>query len=369
MDLYDSYVRKNSDLRSAVELRVSGLDSRPVTFQPAIKPQPGTDPTPEMVEAQRLADMLQRAWARGPSQTIIRHLVRSGRMYGVAPVEIGWSVTDEGILWTDLWPTQAKAMLMATVHRNSEHPPGTWLLRTSSLSASGEPLVPGKWIVGSPNPELAAGDRALMATSVFDGVFGQSVLGGWTLFLERYGLPFLHVEVEDYTDAKAVATARQIIRRAGDDHGVVTGVHDKFSVNVIDGAMATRSGTSDPHDRYLTANRDRIARLWTGGTLLQSTGAGGSYNQGAVHENSFLALLQTDARYIEATLQRDLVGPWAEFNEIPPALVPKVALRIRLDTPGAVANLASQLGNAGYDMDTRELSETLGFTITRRPDA
>lgn len=355
--LYDSYWRKNSDLRSAVALRVSGLDSRPVRF--LAPPESATDPA-----AIGHAQTLQTYWGRLKGSRIVRHLVRSARMYGLGAAEIGWSATADGFVPTDLWTVATNSMMVATVDYTYGQTPGTWLLRQSTTS--GDPLIPGKWILCTPNPELPIGDRSLMSTSIFDAVFAQSVLASWTINLERYGLPVAHAEIEDWTDDALVEFTRYALQRLGEDHVLVTGKADGVKISFLDGAVASRNATSDPHARYLDAVGDRVARLWLGGTLMQRTGNSGSYNQGAVHENSFWSVLQGDARLIEEALQDGLVNTYARLNGVPEAQIPRVSLRVRLDTPAAAANLAALLGNAGYDMAVEELTEALGFQISKR---
>lgn len=362
VDIYERYIRVNEDLRSAVEQRVSGLDSRPVMMRAS---------DPENSESIDLAKRLQDEWNRLDNRhDVVQHLVRGARVHSFAPVEIGWRSTNRGVELERLWEIDQKSLIVATLHNRHQLEnaiPGTWFLRRSPSLGDAEPLIQDKWIVGSPGQSVSLIDRSLMATSIYSGIFGQRILGSWTVFVDRYGVPFLHVEIHDYEDEQGKATARQVIERAGNDHGVITSSNDKMVVKVIDGAQVSRSGTSDVHGRYLDAQRQRIDRVWVGGALTMGTGGAGSYNQGQIHQDAYYALLQTDARLVERALQRELVRAWMRLNEFDPGLAPQVTLRVRLDTPGTVAQLVSTLAQGNKSMDNRELTEVLGYTITDMP--
>jgi phage gp29-like protein len=291
-------------------------------------------------------------------------------VHSFAPAEMTWLSTMSGFELDAITPISQKAMIVATLNNRSRLEgavPGAWFLRRSQGVGGAEAIIPDKWIIGVPDDAEPLVDQSLMSTSIYSGIFGQRILGSWTVFVDRYGIPFLHVEIHDYEDEQGKETARQVIRRAGDDHGVVTSVNDKMQIKVVDGAQVARSGTTDVQGRYLDASRQRTDRVWVGGPLVMGTGAGGAYNQGQIHRDAFFALLQGDARYVTQTLQCQMVGAFMRLNRHDPHLAPVVTLRVRLESPGVVANLAAGLGQVGYKIDPDELSTTLGYTITGGP--
>ena len=364
VDIYRKYIRVNDDLRAAVEQRISGLDSRPVKMRVAARNESNAD-------AIAIADELQAQWDDLDNRhQVIKHLVRGALTHSFAPAEMTWTSTMSGVELTDIALISQKSMIVATVNnraRLGNAIPGSWFLRRSEGIGGAEPIIDDKWIIGVSDEAVPLADQSLMATSIYAGIFGQRVLGSWTVYVDRYGVPFLHVEVNDYEDKTMIATAKQIIQRAGEDHGVISSTNDQLNITVVDGSQIARSGTTDVQGRYLDAARQRIDRVWVGGSLVMGTAGGGAYNQGAIHQDAYFALLQGDARYIEHTLQRQLVGAFMRLNQLDMRLAPQATLRVRLESPGVVANLAGQLGQVGYAMDTSELTETLGYTITGGP--
>ena len=364
VDIYRKYIRVNDELRSAVGQRISGLDSRPVVMR-TNKANEGN------AEAEAIAVELQAQWdGLDNRHQVIKHLVRGALTHSFAPAEITWTSTMSGFELTAIDPISQKAMIVATVNnrgRLNNAIPGSWFLRRSQSLGDAEAIIDDKWIVGVPDAAEPLADQSLMATSIYSGIFGQRILGSWTVYVDRYGVPFLHVQVGDYEDRQMIETAKQVIKRAGEDHGVISSTNDELTINVVDGSQVARSGTTDVQGRYLDASRQRIDRVWVGGSLVMGTGAGGAYNQGAIHQDAYFALLQGDARYVEHTLQRQLVGAFMRLNRLDMRMQPQATLRVRLESPGVVADLASRLGQVGYSMDTSELSETLGYTVTGGP--
>lgn len=370
--LYDLYLllnRRETASAAATNSRVDAVTARPLEVIS------GGDSD----EDRQAAQLFSEVWS-DIDQSVVGHLAFSANTFGVGAAEIDWVFDREMDIFrpTGLHAVLSRALGWTVANPYSyeirringtvglELPNNTWLLRVGAWEW--ETLRPDKWIVVSPHAPASPADRGLSYGCSFLALLILAGRAGWTAFVDRYGLPMLHVVINDWTNKRAADSARSIIQNWGTDKGVLTAQNDGISFTTIDGAQNSRVSSSDVHQRFVADARAEIQKVWTSGTLIQDTATNGGSPRalGQVHEGGFLRAVESDIKLIIRSLEQQLVRPWMRFNDIQ-AKAPKFrAQTASVDSPMHAAALAQMLGTAGYDIDTDELSKTVGFTVSRR---
>lgn len=128
-------------------------------------------------------------------------------------------------------------------------------------------------------------------------------------FLEIYGLPMrLGKYPSGSTDAEKLTLLRAVVGIGHDAAGIIPmGMEIDFK--------EAAKGAHDPFEFMISWCERTVSKAVLGGTLTsQADGKSSTNALGKVHENSKNDLLESDARQVASTLQRDLIYPWLALN-------------------------------------------------------
>jgi phage gp29-like protein len=363
-DLFDDLIGRDPSLYGLVHGRVSALAGKPVVVRP------GGD----KAQDRRAADALQEVLDRLDMDSWIQWHEYGHLVYGWAASEIDWQWNARESRWdpAELWHIRSRQFRIATeVYRivpGAE--PQELLVQVGLTDEQVARLIPDKWIVTRHAPYLRIARSGLLHVCARYAILRTQSWAHWFAFLRRYGIPALRVEIASWNDSLQQYQAEEMIRRWGEDVGFVVDANAKVKPEILDGAQAARSATSDPQARFVDAIRDEFTRLWTGIPTGGNSGGVGNYYTGKVTAGIRADLLSADARRLATALRNHLAEPWMRINgirgEVPQIEIP-VAERA-LDPETAIANV-ERLARIGYRPDLAQLEEITGLRLTEAPAA
>lgn len=185
----------------------------------------------------------------------------------------------------------------------------------------------------------------------------------WGRFLETYGLPPVIITMPEFTskeDQEAYIAAAQAVFEGRS--GVVP--HDS-QVN-----YASESRGTNPFTEFIEHQQKLIVMMATGGTLAtlsEATGIGGGASD--VQQDEWKRIIRADKRIISNAINKQicerLIRSCRDFKGKP------ILAEFQLDdtpkpTPKEMLDLASAAASAGFEMDADELSQAIGYKLTKK---
>ncbi|MBQ6353130.1 MAG: DUF935 family protein [Lentisphaeria bacterium] len=221
---------------------------------------------------------------------------------------------------------------------------------------------PGKLIyarMGRPGVDPARG--GLIRPLAWLHCFANLNLKDLLSFIERYGMPFVVAKIDRATYEKEGNALNNLIRNFGPRGGGV------FSRAVEVELLQAAQSSGDVYFRLLQYLGDAITKVILGQTASSgdSTGLSGGDAQSRVRQD----ILDSDARAVEAAVNRDLIRPFMLYNFDPRTAPPKLALETAEPEDAAqLAAMVASLYNGGLAADPEEIGRRLGLKLTRRPE-
>lgn len=215
-----------------------------------------------------------------------------------------------------------------TLPRSIEHRPQTWftvdhesrtrLLLRRNGSFEGDPLLPFGWIVHIHKAKSGYVTRAgLLRVLTLPYLFRNYAARDFAEFLEIFGLPIRLGKYPPGTaDPEKAALLDAVVGIGHDAAGIMP---DDMALEIVE---ATKGGSGDPFTAMIDWAERSISKAILGGTLTSGADGKSSTNAlGNVHNEVRHDLLTSDARQLEATLNRQLVFPLLTLNgRAPPNL-------------------------------------------------
>ena len=197
---------------------------------------------------------------------------------------------------------------------------GRTLRLLDDQGAAGRPLAADKWIVHAPRLRSGLPVRAGLARTVAAACLIKSyALTDWTAFAEVYGMPLRLGRYGPDAAESDIETLIGAVANLGSDAAAVM----PDSMRVEFHQPSSRAGADVFRD--LACYMDsQISKAVLGQTM--TTDDGSSRAQAEVHNAVRGDILASDARQLAATLQRDLIAPFARLNFGADAAPPRLRL-------------------------------------------
>lgn len=183
-------------------------------------------------------------------------------------------------------------------------------IRLRDGSQFGAELWPFGWITHTHRAKSGYLSRAgLHRVLAWPFLFKNYSVRDLAEFLEIYGLPLrLGKYPSGSTDAEKLTLLRAVVGIGHDAAGIIPmGMEIDFK--------EAAKGAHDPFEFMISWCERTVSKAVLGGTLTsQADGKSSTNALGKVHENSKNDLLESDARQLSSTLQRDLIYPLLALN-------------------------------------------------------
>lgn len=186
----------------------------------------------------------------------------------------------------------------------------------------------------------------------------------WGRFLETYGLPPVIITMPEFTSKEDedlyVAAAESVFEGRS---GVVP-----YGSQVN---YASESRGTNPFTEFIEHQMKLVVLMSTGGTLASLAESGSGTLAGDAQQDEWLRIIRADKRIVSNCLNKQfceqILKSHKDFKGKP------ILAEFQLDsdpqpTAKEVAELASTLSSAGFEMDAEELSQITGFKITKKQE-
>ena len=198
-------------------------------------------------------------------------------------------------------------------------------------------------------------------------IYLRSAVGerDWGRFLETYGLPPVIITMPEFTSKEDedlyVAAAESVFEGRS---GVVP-----YGSQVN---YASESRGTNPFTEFIEHQMKLVVLMSTGGTLASLAESGSGTLAGEAQQDEWLRIIRADKRIIANALNKqiceDIIRSHKDFKGKP------ILAEFQLDsdpqpTAKEVAELASTLNSAGFEMDADELSQITGFKIRKKQES
>lgn len=198
-------------------------------------------------------------------------------------------------------------------------------------------------------------------------IYLRSAVGerDWGRFLETYGLPPVIITMPEFTSKEDedlyVAAAESVFEGRS---GVVP-----YGSNVN---FASEARGTNPFTEFIEHQMKLVVLMATGGTLASLAESGSGTLAGDAQQDEWLRIIRADKRIVSNALNKQIceqiLKSHKDFKGKP------VLAEFQLDsdpqpTAKEVADLASTLNSAGFEMDADELSQITGFKIRKKTES
>lgn len=195
-------------------------------------------------------------------------------------------------------------------------------------------------------------------------IYLRSAVGerDWGRFLETYGLPPVIITMPEFTSKEDedlyVAAAESVFEGRS---GVVP-----FGSQVN---YASESRGTNPFTEFIEHQMKLVVLMSTGGTLASLAESGSGTLAGDAQQDEWLRIIRADKRIVSNAINKQIceqvIRRHKDFKGRP------ILAEFQLDsdpqpTAKEVAELASILSSAGFEMDADELSQITGFKIRKK---
>ena len=175
-------------------------------------------------------------------------------------------------------------------------------------------------------------------------------------FMERYGMPFLVVRVDESTWQKERHNIKDLIRNFGSCGGGL------FSKGTEQELLQAANSDGNIYFRMKEYLAGAINQLILGQTA--SSGDGGGLSKDGAQDKVRRDILESDCRRLERTINAQLCVPWTRFNYGPDVPPPRFVIDCAApEDKLAAAQMINTLSQAGFKADPQELSERFGMKL------
>ena len=195
-------------------------------------------------------------------------------------------------------------------------------------------------------------------------IYLRSAVGerDWGRFLETYGLPPVIITMPEFTSKEDedlyVAAAESVFEGRS---GVVP-----FGSQVN---YASESRGTNPFTEFIEHQMKLVVLMSTGGTLASLAESGSGTLAGDAQQDEWLRIIRADKRIISNRLNKQVCEQILEKNFPGKPILAEFQLDSDPQpTAKEVAELASTLSSAGFEMDADELSQITGFKIRKKQE-
>ena len=183
----------------------------------------------------------------------------------------------------------------------------------------------------------------------------------WGRFLETYGLPPVIITMPEFTskeDQEAYVKAAESVFEGRS--GVVP-----YGSNI---SFASESRGTNPFTEFIEHQQKLIVMMATGGTLAtlsEATGIGGGASN--IQQDEWKRIIRADKRIISNAVNKQICEPI--LRKVFPGK--PILAEFQLDdtpkpTPKEMLELAQAASSAGFEMDAEELSQAIGYKLTKK---
>lgn len=339
-DLFDDIIENDGHLRDLIDHRSQVVAGKAMVIQA------GGPDSADQDAAEALAASINRM----PGFiSFVEHLLGFNR-YGWAATEIDWDLTADRTI-APVWLTNVPARRFL-LHRNH------LTLRTRDNAYQGELLAPGKWVVSTGKGPLIA-RAGLMRTAAWFALFKRLSGRDWSIYAEKFGLPFVWAEYDETVAEDAKQAAEDAVEHIGEDGSAV--VSKGVDIHIEE---AGRNGDATKvHGGMITHCNREMSKLVNGSTLTNDNGDGGgsSYALGRSHENVRHENIEYDVRRIESAFVDGIARPFVHFNSLP-ARPPLLRVQYyRQLSPGERIALAQGMTQLGIPVSRDQMRQETGF--------
>ena len=195
-------------------------------------------------------------------------------------------------------------------------------------------------------------------------IYLRSAVGerDWGRFLETYGLPPVIITMPEFTSKEDedlyVAAAESVFEGRS---GVVP-----FGSQVN---YASESRGTNPFTEFIEHQMKLVVLMSTGGTLASLAESGSGTLAGDAQQDEWLRIIRADKRIVSNRLNKQVCEQILEKNFPGKPILAEFQLDSDPQpTAKEVAELASTLSSAGFEMDADELSQITGFKIRKKQE-
>ncbi|WP_050898193.1 DUF935 domain-containing protein, partial [Nitrospirillum viridazoti] len=226
------------------------------------------------------------------------------------------------------------------------------------------PLAPYQFIVHEAKAKSGLPIRGGLARPVaWAYLFKNFDLKSWITFADVYGQPIRLGKWGPGASEKDKSALLKAVRNLAQDCAAI--IPASMEVELIE---AKTSGSVDLFEKLANFLDQQVSKAVLGNTGTTDAIAGG-HAVGKVHQNASDDIVQSDARQVEVTLNRDLVKPIIDLNMGPRLRYP--ILRVVIKTKQDALQTAQALGvlvDRGLRVDQDDVRRLLGFNEPK-PDA
>ena len=175
-------------------------------------------------------------------------------------------------------------------------------------------------------------------------------------FMERYGMPFLVVRVDESSWQKERHNIKDLIRNFGSSGGGL------FSKGTEQELLQAANSDGNIYFRMKEYLAGAINQLILGQTA--SSGDGGGLSKDGAQDKVRRDILESDCRRLQRTVNTQLCVPWTRFNYGPDVPPPRFVIDCAApEDKLAAAKMVHILSQAGFKADPQELSERFGMKL------
>ncbi len=350
-NIFDDILERDQTLGGMSTSRSAALSGKNVVVIAG-----GEDPD-DIANSEDFDEMWRAMRPRG----MIQALTDCTNVYGFKAVELEWARVEKAWAVGRYAPIRSEHFEITTATNRPELDEDQLLL--VMRNGRREQLIPGKWVVDVRTSRVSLSRAGLMRGSSWTSLIKAMTLADWSVYVHRYGIPFVLAQMMDWTDDEARSKVEQVLQQMLDGTGAaIVPESDIVRVDFKDGIRSAGSTNSDLHQGLVTLLNIEMANSWEGASLASQTGDGaGSYALAAQHGGIRWELLLADAMRISETIQTCLIEPWMIFNGRK-GKAPMIRFHlIRIADPMQLATTAKMLESMGVGLNIDTLLEHIGL--------
>lgn len=347
--LFNGLLERDAHARNLFEQRIAAVAGKPYVIQA------GGEQTPQ---DQANADALAAAIRDTNFLELLEHQLTFNK-YGYAGSEIEWSVRD-AIVPTWFTNVRAECFRAAQPWGDVAGADDDELLLVTEANPMGERLAPGQWAVTRRDDSVLLARSALMRTCAWNCMFKLYGFRDFTIYVSRFGIPFVLAKIDEWENQQAKAVARALLASYGTDGGAL--VSGDVEIEAQDSRRS--DGRASVHLDLIRLCNAENSKAINGVTLANDNGhqGGASYALGTTHAGIRWENIVRDAVRVQAMFERDIARPFMRFNSLSGA-APVLHIQVvqALD-PRQLVEIADYFVNKlGIPISVRQMRQMIGL--------
>ncbi|WP_018694428.1 DUF935 domain-containing protein [Algicola sagamiensis] len=223
---------------------------------------------------------------------------------------------------------------------------------------NGIPLPQYKFIVHRPKLKsgltLRGGLARLVAFAYLCKMYGKK---DWLAFIEVYGLPLRVGKYGSAASKEDIDIVKTAVANIGSDAAAV--LPDSMQIEFHQVAQAANG--AEVFARLVEWIDQQVSKAVLGQTMTSDNGS--SLAQAKVHNEVRQDIIESDAKQLANTINRDLIRPFIDINFGPQKVYPKVVLRLpESEDLELLASNLEKLVPLGLKVDATEVRAKLGLS-------